>query len=290
MYEIGTSTHAIAGFGEPGKPFRQALAEIAECGFSHFLLLTSENGPPVDASGDAPGALINLRGSDLKAVRRAIASHGLRVGALYPGFGLDYSPDGMTNTIEGLKVYRDLAWELGCHVMVHSVSSFGKAHAPLEEKKDAIERVAEVMDAVASDEPGEVFKMAVDIHYSGIVETVADSEYLLLCAKERNAGLCLNMGHATTLGEEGWTLLERFPERIHVLAWKDHLVGPDLERPVVSCELGKGKTPFRNYVDAYRRVGCNALHLITFEDVAFEEKKEALRRSREYLLRLLESQ
>ena len=30
MFEIGTSTHAIAGFGPPSKPFRKAVAEIAE--------------------------------------------------------------------------------------------------------------------------------------------------------------------------------------------------------------------------------------------------------------------
>lgn len=288
MFEIGTSTHAIAGFGEPSKPFRQAVAEMAECGFQHFLLLTSEAGPPVDCSGNAPAALINLRDSNLPALLRTVASHGLRVSSVYPGFGLDYSPEGMTSTIEGLKVYRDLAWELGCHVMVHSVSSFGKARVPLDEKKDAIERVAEVMDAVASDKPGAVFKMAVDIHYSGIVETVADGEYLLACAQKQNAGLCLNIGHMTTLGEEGWDLLERHPERVHVLAWKDHLLGDDLPKPVVSVELGTGKSPFHKYAEVLKRVRCQGLNYITFEDVPFEEKKDALRRSRDYLLTLLE--
>jgi sugar phosphate isomerase/epimerase len=130
--------------------------------------------------------------------------------------------------------------------------------------------------------------MAVDVHYGGIIETVADCEYLLSCAQKRNAGLCLNIGHMTTLGEEGWSLLERRPDRVHALAWKDHLIGDDLPQPVVSVELGKGKSPFHRYADVLKRVRCNALHYITFEHVPFEEKKDALRRSREYLAQLLE--
>jgi sugar phosphate isomerase/epimerase len=288
MVEIGTSTHAIAGFGKPSKAFRQALAEMAECGFAHFLLLASESGPAVGPNGDAPESLVNVLTSDLAAIRRAVASHGLRIGGIYPGGGVDFSPGKTAGTIEHLKRYRDIAWDLGCHVMAHSAGRAERPRSPHEQKKDAIRRVAEVMDALASDAPGEIFKMAVDVHYGGIIETVADCEYLLASAARRNAGLCLNMGHMTTLGQEGWTLLERFPERVHILAWKDHRLGDDLPRPVFSVELGTGKTPFPKYAAVYRRVSCRALHLITFEDVPFEEKKPALKRSREYLSRLLE--
>ncbi len=285
MFEIGTSTHAIAGFGKPSKPFRQAVAEMANCGYSHVFLLTSENGTPVDESGNAPEALVNIRESDLAATLRTVSSHGLRVSCIYPGFGLDFSPEGVEQTIDGLKAYRDIAWRLGCHVMVHSAGRTEKPHTPLEDKKEQIQRVAQAMDAVASDTPGEIFKVAIDVHYWGIVETVADCEYLLACAKRANSGICLNMGHMTTLGEEGWELLRRFPERIHVIAWKDHLVGDDLSQPVVSVELGKGGTPFQKYVEAYRKVKCKAIHVITFEDVPFDEKKDALKRSYEYLIR-----
>jgi sugar phosphate isomerase/epimerase len=289
MIEIGTSTHAIAGFGKPSKPFRQAVAEMAECGFTHFLLLASESGPAVDSHGDAPEALVNILASDLDAVRRVVSSHGIRIGAVYPGCAVDYSPGNLPKTVEKLKVYRDLAWRLGCHVMAHSAGRAEKPRTPLEKKKEQVQRVAELMDAVSSDTPGELFKMAVDVHYGGIIETAADCEYLLDCAQNTNSGLCLNMGHMTTLGQEGWTLLERFPDRIHVLAWKDHLLGENLPRPVISVELGTGKTPFHRYADVYRRVDCRALNLITFEDVPFDQKKDALMRSREYLERLLRS-
>jgi len=123
---------------------------------------------------------------------------------------------------------------------------------------------------------------------SPISSSSADCEYLLDQAKVKNEGLCLNMGHMTTLREEGWTLLARFPERVHVLAWKNHLVGENLPQPAVSCELGEGKTPFQQYADVYRKVPCRSLHLITFGDVPLDEKKEALRRSHGYLVKLLE--
>lgn len=288
MLEIGTSTHAIAGFGQPGKPFRQAVAEMADCGYSHFLLLTSENGPPVDKTGTASEALVNIRESDLSAVLKTVSSHGLRISCMHPGSLLNFSPEGFDQTINSLKVYRDIAWRLGCYVMAHSAGRSEEPHTPLEDKKEQIQLVAQVMDAISSDKPGEIFKMAVDIHYGGIVETVADCEYLLSCAKNTNSGICLNMGHMTTLGERGWELLLRFPERVHILAWKDHLTGDNLPKPVVSCELGRGTTPFQRYLEAYQKVQCKALHLITFEDVPYDEKKDALKRSYEYLIGLFE--
>ena len=283
MIEIGTSTHAIAGFGSPSKPFRQAIAEIADCGFSHVLLLTSEDGPPVNRTGFASKVLVDITRSDVEAILRTVSSYGLRVSCIYPGFVLDFSREGVGATIEKLMHYRDIAWRLGCHVMIIPAGKAKKPHMPHKDKRGDIKRVAEVMDALSSDTPGEFFKVAVDIHYGGIIETVADGEHLLQCTDNRNSGLCLNIGHMTTLKEDGWIILTRFPERIHVIAWKDHLVGDNLPSPVFSCELGKGNTPFRKYVEAYREVECTALNLITFEDVPFEEKRGALKKSYQYL-------
>jgi sugar phosphate isomerase/epimerase len=284
--EIGTSTHAIAGFGKPSKPFRQAVAEIAECGYSHFLLLTSEAGFPVDKTGSAPEALVNILKSDLEAVIQTVSSYGIRISSVYPGFGLDFSPAGVVQTISKLKNYRDIAWKLGCHTMVHSAGGAEKPHTLLENKKEQIQRVAQVMDAVSSDIPGQILKMAVDVHYGGIIETVADCKYLLAQTKNVNSGICLNMGHMTTLGEKGWELLLDFPERMHVLAWKDHILGDNIPKPVVSCELGKGKTPFQKYAEVYKKVKFKGINLITFEDVPFDEKKDALKRSYEYVMGL----
>ena len=282
--DFGTGIHAIAGFGPPGKTFRRAMTEIAECGFRHLMLLCWEGGPAVDAEGDAPEAFINILASDLDRFRQTVAGHGLRVSAIYPGFGLfDLSDEGIEGTIERLLEYRRIAWQLGTNLMIHPNGPAEDPDAPHRDKRERIERLTHVMDAVSSDEPGRLFKMASDVHYRATVQTVEDCEYLLSCARNRNTGLCLNMGHQATCGQPGWELLERHPERIHVLAWKDHLLGPDLPQPVFSVELGKGETPFRKYLEVYRRVRCDALNIIAFEDVPFEEKKEALARSRQYL-------
>lgn len=288
MYlEFGTSTHAIAGFGEPGKPFRQSVAEMAECGYGHFLLLTWEGGPPIDANGDSPQSLVNLLESDPTGILRTAAMHGLRVSAIYPGFGLfDLTPEGIPKTIEKLKKYRELAWSLGCHLMIHPAGVGCEPGTRFEEKIEKIDALVKIMDAVACDTPGQIFQMAADVHYNATLHTVTDCEYFLANSTVQNSGLCLNMGHMTTSGEEGWHLLEKYPQRIHVLAWKDHLLGENLPHPVVSVELGKGRTPFQKYIEVYRKVDCRAIHLITFEDVPMEEKKGALCRSREYLLSL----
>jgi sugar phosphate isomerase/epimerase len=288
MYvEFGTSTHAIAGFGAPGKPFQQSVAEIAECGYGHFMLLTWEGGPPIDSSGHSPQSLINLLESDTTAILRVVSSHGLRISAIYPGFGLfDLTAQGVPKTIEKLKRYRDIAWSLGCSLMIHPAGTGEEPGTRFEEKIERIDALAKIMDAIASDTPGSVFRMAADVHFNSTLQMVVDCEYFLANSRIRNTGLCLNTGHLATSKEEGWRLLEKFPERVHVIAWKDHLLEENLPHPVVSVELGKGKTPFNRYIEAYRKVMCPAIQLITFEDVPMEEKKEALRRSREHMLTL----
>lgn len=213
----------------------------------------------------------------------------MRISSVYPGFGLfDLTREGVPITIEKLRRYREIAWRLGCHLMIHPAGVSEGSDAPFDTKKAHIEALAEIMDAIASDKPGKVFKMAADVHFGASLQTIVDCTYFFERSKKNSVGLCLNMGHMTTSGQSGWELLEHFPQRIHVLAWKDHLLGPNLPQPVVSVELGKGQTPFKRYVEAYRKVECRGVHMVTFEDVPFEEKKDALRRSREYLTRLFQ--
>ena len=287
MFEIGTANFSIAGFESPSKPFRQVVAEIAQCGYSHLFLYSSEDGPAVDQGGDAPTALVNVLKSDLDALLRTVSSQGLRISFIYPGFDLDHSSKGIDGTIDRLKAYRDLAWRLGCHTMIHSAGKAQAPNLPLENKKKQIEAVAQIMDALASDTPGEIFKMAVDIHYGAIIETVSDCKYLLEQVKRKNSGLCLNIGHLTTSGERGWELLENFPERIHTIAWKEHLEENNSAKPFKAIELGKGHTPFHKYIQVLRKTECKAPHLITIEDVPLDEMMGALSRSNQLLERML---
>jgi len=75
--------------------------------------------------------------------------------------------------------------------MVHPAGRAERPRVPLASKREQIRRVAGAMDAVASDTPGGIFKMAVDVHYGGIVETVADCKAFLNHAGKVNSGLCL---------------------------------------------------------------------------------------------------
>lgn len=285
--EFGSGIHAIAGFGEPGKPFRQCIRELASAGYAHFMLMGWEPNAGVGADGDAPQAFINFFESDRAALLKTVAGHGMRISSIYPGFGLFNLRDPQ-ETIDKLLRYRDFAWSIGVRQMIHPTGAAKQPTAPLDEdKRRDIRTVAQIMDAVASDAPGQVFRMAIDIHYNATLETIADCEYFMDCTSNPAAGFCLNMGHQTTSNQPGWELLERYPERIQVMAWKDHLVPGEPDKPVVSVELGKGHTPFKRYIEVWRRVPTQALQMITMEDVPHEERLEILNRSRIYLEKLI---
>ena len=102
-------------------------------------------------------------------------------------------------------------------------------------------------------------------------------------------GVLLNIGHLTTGGQEGWRLIEEFPERLPIIAWKDHSLHPDRPRPVWSIELGTGDSPFGEYVRALRRLGPAAeclCHVINVEHEPAERRVAALARSLRYMQRL----
>jgi hypothetical protein len=83
-------------------------------------------------------------------------------------------------------------------------------------------------------------------------------------------------------------LLEEYPNRVSVVAWKDHLVPPppDAPHPIYSVELGTGQSPFAEYARRLPSDGGNRLQLITFEHVPLEAKKGSLLRSLQYMQRL----
>jgi sugar phosphate isomerase/epimerase len=288
MFEVGVGPHSVAGFGPPGKPLGRVMAETAEAGYDHFMFLAWELNPPADDRGDAPDSFCDLKGSDLRALVRRLAQHGVRASSIFPGFMPVFERTELPQVIERLKAYREIAWELGCHTMVIPAGASPKPHMPTAAKLEGIGMLAEVMDAVASDEPGAVFKVAVDVHYHANIETVEDCDHLLDTLRVRNAGICLNIGHLHTVRSPGWELLRRRPDRIHVVAWKDHgeNLEPDAPHPYLSKELGTGDTPLQEYVDAYLDGDCRGIHMITVEHVPFEDRVACLRRSREHLFRL----
>ena len=74
-----------------------------------MMLLSSEDGPTLDPSGDAPSSYIDITKTDPRLIVRTLASYGLRVSCVYPGFPLVYSPENIANMIKRFREYRDIA-------------------------------------------------------------------------------------------------------------------------------------------------------------------------------------
>ena len=196
---------------------------------------------------------------------------------------MDLSDDAAAErSLDRVRRLRDMALELRCQFICHSA---GLAPAPgmaTEEKREGLDRLARVMNAVAMESAGVPVYVAADVHYHGIAESVSDCEYLISILDCPNAGPLLNIGHMTTCHQPGWELPQRHPERVRMVGWNDHILGKP-EAPVFSVELGTGESPFEKYVPVFKRDDLERRHCIAFENVPTAERKEALRRSLRYL-------
>lgn len=285
--EFGTSVHALTDWSAEVKPFRQVLAEAAEIGYRSMMLMNLPGQAALTADSDPRGAMIDLQRSDLGLVRAAVAEAGLRVACVYQGLMRVGSDAEAGETRTALNCLADLALGLQTGILLPNAGVAPRPQMPPADKHELIDRLAGVVRDTLQAIPVHL-KIAPDIHYGGVLETVADCEYYFGLIADRRAGITLNIGHMTTLGEEGWRLLQEHPDRVHVVAWKDHLLQPPAGHghPVYSVELGTGQSPFRQYAELLPADGGPHLHMITFEHVPLADKKQALRRSLQYLERL----
>lgn len=273
--------------GQDTVPFPEALKTLRRAGFVGVMLM-SRPGGPVLREGQIPDAcLIDLSSSDLALVRRLAQEANIEITSVF-GTGVDLSDDqAMAGTVENLSTVAAIGRALGCSYMGHPCPSALAPGMSTADKTDLIDRLVTVMDAVAAAAPE--IKFGVDVHYRGVIESVADCRYYVERAAHDNVGILLNTGHMTSSGQPGWELLDLIPERVFIMGWKDHLTGPNLERPVVSVELGKGHTDFRKYIERLKGDPTERLHLINVEDVPISEKEAALRASHRYLTELWEA-
>ena len=282
--KIGTSMHALTDFGNDVKPFFEALDDAADCGFDSVMLMNSPGKPALTAGAKPPCALIDLGASDPDAVRRAVTDAGLEIACVYQACMRVATDDEAAESAATLAEVVELAGRLGTSVAIPNAGVAPCPQTPVGQKEELLERVANVLMTALEEAPPQL-RLAPDIHYGAVIETVADCRRLFELASDARVGITLNIGHMTTLGEKGWVLAQEHRERVHVVAWKDHLVTlpPEAEHPVYSVELGTGDSPFEKYVEALGPHAESCVNLITFEHVALEEKKEALRRSLQYL-------
>ncbi len=287
---IGTSLHALTDFANDVMPFHDGLAAIAELGYETVMLL-DRPGKPTMMRGDRPAcSLLDIASSDRAAVREAVEAAGLKVVAVHWGRMRLGSADEVAACAEGLG--QALSWcaELGCRIVIPNAGAAPEPGLSTDDKADLIARLAAVLMGALAEAPDDLC-LAVDLHYHSPLETVSDCERLFDLAPNPRAGLTLNIGHLTTNRQEGWRLITEHPERVHVVAWKDHQLQPPADAPhpvVYSTELGQGDSPFARYVHALCESRLEPEHLITFEHVPQTGKRAALGRSLAYWRRLWE--
>ncbi|MGD9497573.1 MAG: sugar phosphate isomerase/epimerase family protein [Armatimonadota bacterium] len=269
--------HAMTADGQDTLPLPEALATLRACGFDAVMLMSVPGRPALTAASIPDACLLDLARSDAGLVARICADAGISVAGVY-GSGIDpASEDRFDQGIANLRAVCAVAGELGCRHVAHPG---GRAPAPglgPEAKLPLVRRLGRIVDAVASEFAQMCF--AVDVHYHGTIESVADCERYLSELNCERAGVLLNTGHMTTCAQPGWELLERHPERVPVIGWKDHRPDPEGKRPFLSVQLGTGETPLGRYLEAACQDDRDRLHVINVENVPIEQKPQALRAS-----------
>lgn len=269
--------HAMTFEGQDTLSLPEACATLRDCGFEGVMLMTMPGRPALTAGSIPDACLLDLANSDLDEVRRIVTNEGLQIIGLYCS-GLDPSAAAaMEESIANLRSGAEVAAELGCRHLGHGGGRAPTHGLAVESKLPLMRRLAEIVDSVAADCNETLF--AVDAHYHGVVESVADCERYIAELASPNAGILLNTGHMTTCGEAGWEVIERHPERVPVIGWKDHRPDAEGGRPFLSVKLGSGETDLARYVRAAQEQPADRVHVINVESVRMAEKPAALRES-----------
>jgi sugar phosphate isomerase/epimerase len=282
---IGAITMAVG----QGHSFESGLAKLREIGFDSVCLIGRPGNPPVGPDGTCPELYPDLGRSDPAHVHKALQNSGLALDAVYVG-GIDVKDDAAArNAAQHLTEAGAMTLALGCNCMIHGGGTCGRTRVPTADKETEIKRLAGCMSAAAEAYAGRRLKVGVDVHYRSWVEGLDDCRLLLDTVTTPNAGLCLNIGHLTTVEAYGWLLVQEYPNRMHYVGWKDHSLAPDRPRPMYSVELGKGHSPLALYVRELRAHPAKRVHMINCEDVLDADRPAVLARSLAYLRRLFET-
>ncbi len=245
-------------------------------------MLMSIPGRPTVKRGSIPDAcLLDLVNSDLDRVKQIVTEAGLDIVGLYCG-GIDpSSADGFQASVQNLADGARVAEELGCRHLGHGGGRSPSPGLATEAKLPLVQRLGNIVDAVATEYDDVLF--AVDAHYHGVIESVADCDRYIDELEHDRAGILLNTGHMTTCNQPGWDVIEQRPNRVPVIGWKDHTPDPEGERPFLSVELGTGDTDLERYVEAARGQDADRIHVINVESATIADTPDALRASLEYM-------
>lgn len=276
--------HAMTYEGRDTMSLPAALQVLRDAGFEGVMLMSIPGRPALTAQETPEACLLDLAQSDLDLVKSIADKAGMEIVGLY-GSGVDPTSEAaFDESVTHLRDACRAAEGLGCRHVGHSGGRAEAAGLTPEGKLEQIRRLARIVDAVAGEFGDMLF--AVDAHYHGVIESVADCERYLEELSSERAGILLNTGHMTTCEQPGWELLERHPGRVPVIGWKDHRPDPDGQRPFLSVQLGTGDAPLHRYVQAARGQQVDRVHVINVEHAPMERKQSALHYSLQHLQRL----
>lgn len=280
--KFSAAIYSMTDFSNDKTRFFDALQAIKECGFDRVMLLTRRDRGPILTRGHLPdGCLVNLVESDVDIVEGQLMRAGIAPRVVFAA-GIDVQqPPSMHDNRGWLRQICRAAEELGCHYIGHSVGRADRPGMDSSEKSNQIAALAGIIEDVASQFPA--INFAADIHYQGVLETIADCELYLDELSTPNAGILVNTGHLTTCDQPGWELAEKYPERTPICAWKDHTEDPEGQRPFLSVQLGEGDTPLQEYVKVMKPQICDRAHVIGIESASPAQRRSVLQQSREYL-------
>ncbi|MGC9318668.1 MAG: sugar phosphate isomerase/epimerase family protein [Armatimonadota bacterium] len=278
--------HAMTYDGLDAMSLPAALQVLREAGFDGVMLMSIPGRPALTAQETPEACLLDLARSDLDVATSIADEAGMRIVGLY-GAGIDPTSEAaFDESVAHLRDACRAAEGLGCRHVGHSGGRAEAAGMTPDEKLEQIRRLARIVDAAAAEFGDMLF--AVDAHYHGVIESVADCEHYLRELSSERAGILLNTGHMTTCEQPGWELLERHPARVPVIGWKDHRPDPAGERPFLSVQLGTGDAPLQRYVAAARGQHADRVHVINVEHVPMDRKRDALHHSLQHLQLLWE--
>jgi sugar phosphate isomerase/epimerase len=285
---FGIVTHAV---GHEQMPFNVCLEKCAATTAEHILLLANPAAAPVRPGMEATSHYPNVLDSDPAELRRVMAAAGLRVGGLLPFVANDVSSEEAAETTRAaFAPWVEAANRIGCSTFCISAPRPSRDETTGEKRNEQLIRLGRLMDALVAASPDPAFTVTVDIHLGALVETVDDARVLVGAAKEKRAGLLLNIGHLTTCRQEGWKLIEEHVDRIHTVGWKDHSLAEDRPNPVYSIELGTGESPFEKYIRAFKATdSSHVTHFVNVEHPPLGDEVPTLQRSFAYLRNLWET-
>lgn len=170
-------------------PLKTVAEAAASTGYDGLELRALSHLPP-DSSAE-----------QVREVGRIVRDYGLDIAAIYTGIDGAYanaSDSDARDTLDRIKRYGEWAAQLGAGIVCYAPGGPVPEAAKEEDIRRAAFRLAQAADELARTN----VRLAMEIHFGGLLETIDSSLQLIDCIQHPNAGLILDPGNMAIVGEE----------------------------------------------------------------------------------------